>query len=150
MFCPKCGTQNKDDARFCATCGNPMSTNPEPTTYTPPAPTAPAVSLAYPQPKVTPAPLPGKGLGIAAMIVGIASLTMFCYWFLSLPGAIVGLVLGAKSSGQAKSVGRKNGMATAGIVCSSIALGLSVVWMILFIIGIASAGAVGYDYPYYY
>lgn len=24
MYCPKCGTQNPDDARFCSSCGSPM------------------------------------------------------------------------------------------------------------------------------
>lgn len=24
MFCPKCGTENQEDARFCASCGGPL------------------------------------------------------------------------------------------------------------------------------
>ena len=27
MFCPKCGTKNEDDARFCAACGAPLEDN---------------------------------------------------------------------------------------------------------------------------
>ena len=27
MFCPKCGTKNEDDARFCASCGAPLEDN---------------------------------------------------------------------------------------------------------------------------
>lgn len=24
MFCPKCGTKNIDEAKFCVACGNPL------------------------------------------------------------------------------------------------------------------------------
>jgi hypothetical protein len=27
MYCPKCGTQNPDDARFCVSCGNAFQSN---------------------------------------------------------------------------------------------------------------------------
>lgn len=26
MFCPKCGTKNVDEAKFCCACGNPFPT----------------------------------------------------------------------------------------------------------------------------
>lgn len=28
MYCPKCGFENRDDARFCKKCGNPFNTSP--------------------------------------------------------------------------------------------------------------------------
>ena len=27
MFCPKCGTKNIDEAKFCGACGTPLSVN---------------------------------------------------------------------------------------------------------------------------
>lgn len=69
-----------------------------------------------------------KGMSIASMVLGIISLVLFCIWYLSIPLAIVGLVLGI--------LGRKKGgkgMATAGIICSIIALVLTVVFVGIFI-----------------
>lgn len=76
-----------------------------------------------------------NGLAIASMVLGIVSIilmcfpTIFCYgtWVL----AIVGIVLAAVAKKKAKS-----GMATAGLVCSIIALALWVVY----IIGIVALG----------
>jgi hypothetical protein len=87
----------------------------------------------YQQPVQSPygAPVvPGKGLAITAMILGIVSLALFCLWYLAIPCGIVGLVLGAIAHNKAKAVGMKSGMATAGIVCSSIALGIALLFVI--------------------
>ena len=44
MFCPKCGTSNPDEARFCGKCSAPIQT-PGPLTHPPPpAPGSTAVS----------------------------------------------------------------------------------------------------------
>lgn len=75
-----------------------------------------------------------KGLAIASMVLGIVSIILMC-----IPGtcygawvfAIVGIVLAAVAKKKAKS-----GMATAGLVCSIIALAL---WVV-FIIGIVVLG----------
>lgn len=76
-----------------------------------------------------------KGLAIASMVCGIVSLCLFCLWYISLPCAIVGLVLGIVSM-KKKAGGR--GMATAGVVTSIISLSL----VIIFIIGVS--GCMGY------
>ena len=52
-----------------------------------------------------------KGLGIAGMILGILSLIFCCVWYLSLPCAIIGLILSIVSQ-KAKS----NGFALSGII----------------------------------
>ncbi len=33
MFCPYCGAEVKDGARFCVTCGNPVQSQPAQTMY---------------------------------------------------------------------------------------------------------------------
>jgi len=147
MNCNKCGAEISPGAAFCVNCGEPVSA-PQAAPQPPVTPQPQAV----PQPQVTPAPqavqyavpapvLPGKGMGIAAMVLGIVSLALFCIWYISIPCAIVGAVLGGLSASKAKEVGAKNGMATAGLVCSIIAIGLAILFVILVAIGVASMGA---------
>lgn len=79
----------------------------------------------------TTAPEEKKGLSVAAMILGIISLVFFCVWYLSIPCAIIAIVLGV--------LGRKKGgkgMATAGIVLGIIAIILVVLILVLAGIGI--------------
>jgi len=64
---------------------------------------------------------PGKGLGIASMILGIAGLIPFS------PLAIVGLILGIVSKKKSSEVGASAGMATAGIICSIIGIIFSII-----------------------
>lgn len=69
-----------------------------------------------------------KGMAIASMVCGIVSIVLVCCsYYISIPCAIVGLVLGIMSN---KKFG-KNGMATAGIVCSIVTIALSVIVIIL-------------------
>ena len=78
-----------------------------------------------------PAPaVPGKGLGITSMVLGIVSLALFCVWYLAIPCAIVGVILGCMSYSKAKQAGAKCGMAAAGIACSCVALGILVIVVI--------------------
>ena len=90
----------------------------------------------YAQPVV-----PGKGLGVASMVLGIVSLVLFCIWYLAIPCAIIGAALGGVAQSKAKAAGVKNGMAVAGITCSCIALGVAILFLLLGIIGLASIGA---------
>lgn len=67
-----------------------------------------------------------KGMAIASMVCGIVSIVLICCtYYISIPCAIVGLVLGIMSN---KKYG-KNGMAIAGIVCSIITIALSIVFI---------------------
>ncbi len=66
---------------------------------------------------------PGKGLAIAALVLGIVS--FFCFPIIT---GVLGIVFG----GVAKSKGCRSGMATAGIVCGAIGLGL---WFVMLIAG---------------
>lgn len=70
-----------------------------------------------------------KGLSIAAMVLGIISIVLFCIWYISLPCAILAIifaVIGMKNGGK--------GMAIAGLVLGIIAVALDG----LAILGIAS------------
>lgn len=163
MFCPNCGKQNEDSARFCAECGTvfeevtqqptepqveaeaPVQPQPQAEAPVQPqfqAPQQPQYQMP-PQPVYAPAQpvIPGKGLGITSMVLGIIALVLFCVWYISVPCAIVGAALGGVSLSKAKAFGIKNGMATAGIVCSCIALGLAILFILLVAIGVASASA---------
>ena len=82
--------------------------------------------------------VPGKGLGIASMVLGIVSLALFCFWYIAMPCAIVGVILGFIGKSSAAKAGAKNGMATAGIVCSFIALGVAILGVTLLASFIAS------------
>ena len=66
-----------------------------------------------------------NGLTIAALVLGIVSIVLWCIWFVSIPCAIIALVFGIVSI---KKKGK--GMAIAGIVTGSIAL---VIWTMLFL-----------------
>ena len=78
MFCPKCGKENKDGARFCSGCGNPLKpvsgqkpgpqTSPEPKAgpssasrpALKPSPTPKAEPKVNPAPKAAPSPKPAR------------------------------------------------------------------------------------------
>lgn len=126
MFCSKCGVQNDDGLNFCANCGAPLNAAPA-------APAAPQQPV-YQQPVYQQAPaapaVPGKGMGIAGMVLGIIGLVLMCVFYIGIPCSIVGVILSGLASSKAKKVGAKNGMATAGIVCSCIALGFNILWIV--------------------
>lgn len=88
--------------------------------------------------------LPGKGLGIAGFILSIVSFVVCCFgssvgWVCFIT-VIVGLVLSIISRSKAKKAGRKNGLATAGMIISIIFIVLWVIVFALAIIGIAALG----------
>lgn len=160
MFCSQCGTKNADGAAFCAGCGAPMAND---VAENQEAPVIEAPVAEEPKPEVpevqpiqndfqpndytpTPAPvLPGKGAGIAGMILGIASLVFMCYFYISLPCAIVGLILSISSKSKAKKAGMKNGFSVAGIITSAIGLGIAILYIVLAIIGLAVLVDSGYS-----
>jgi len=81
----------------------------------------------------TPAPgsYPGKGMAIAALVLGIVSIVIgFFVPFLNIVCAVVALVLGIISKKKAQEVGAPTGMATAGLVLGIISLAISIVFTI--------------------
>jgi NAD/NADP transhydrogenase beta subunit len=80
----------------------------------------------YPAPRP---PVPGKGLGIAGMVLGIcgAALWWTTLW-VSLPCAIVGLVLSVIAMKKAKEAGMKNAFAVTGLVLSIVGLAFNIIF----------------------
>lgn len=78
MYCPKCGKQNVDDARFCAGCGAVLNAaqaapaqpvQPQPMTQAVPAqPVVQAVPMQQPQPMAQPAPVKKKKTGFKVFL----------------------------------------------------------------------------------
>lgn len=143
-FCKHCGNQIEDNAAFCGVCGQAQNAaEPQAPVYQAPVQPQQPVYVA-PQAPVNPYAqpvVPGKGLGVASMVLGIVSLVLFCVWYLAIPCAIIGAALGGVAQSKAKAAGVKNGMAVAGITCSCIALGVAILFLLLGIIGLASIGA---------
>lgn len=97
-----------------------------------------------PPPQPTPTGPPGEQKGnaiaLAGMILGIIALALFCIWYVSLPCAIIGLILSILGKKKAEETGVGAGKAKAGVILCVIALALAVVMTILGIIGISILG----------
>lgn len=116
MKCSRCGAENQPGSVVCAACGTPL-------VQAPVTPVVPGQPVFYAAPTV-----PGKGLAIASMVLGIISLALFCFWYLAMACAVIGCILGGVSMAKQKQAGMKfSGMAIAGLVCSLIALGVSII-----------------------
>ena len=79
---------------------------------------------------------PGNGMGVAALVVGVASLVAavsFVLFPLALPGGLLAAILGtvAVSRGRARGA-TSHGQAIAGIVCGILALVVAVVFAVRF------------------
>lgn len=69
----------------------------------------------------------GKGMAIAALVVGIVSVALCLYWFISIPAGIVAVVLGVIARGR----GIGAGMALAGIITGALGFVFGLVILIL-------------------
>lgn len=100
---------------------------------TPPPP--PAVPPTPPPPGA--APQQGKGKAVAALVLGIVSVALCLYWFISVPAGIIAIVLGL----QARKQGIAPGMALGGLITGVIG---TVFGLLLLILGLAGGGLDGY------
>lgn len=109
--------------------------NPDvPPAYNPP-PAAPAYSSAPPAPAGAPAPgapVPGRTLGIVALVVAI---------FFN----IIGLILGIVALVQSKKAGHKNGFAVAAIIVGAVLTVIGIIVAIVVIGGLIAIAGVGTD-----
>ena len=150
MFCKYCGVENPEGASFCKVCGSALTAAPEieasaqpvddtpvePFVETPVEPSAAPATEGETAPKIT-AKDPGKGLGIAALVLGIVGLVFgsFCSCCCCaliadpfIPGCvalvcgIVGLILGIIAMKKSKTAGFKNTSARVGAILSGIAI----------------------------
>ena len=76
----------------------------------------------------------GKGFSVTAMILGIVSLVLWCYWPLSITCAVLAIIFGVIGK---KKAGR--GMAITGLVLGIITL---CIWVIIFLMGAAFIAAI--------
>ena len=70
--------------------------------------------------------MPGKGLGVAGLILGIGSLVLAASWVLGGICAVLAIVFSALAQTKARTVGRNNGMAIAGLICGGVGLAMAV------------------------
>lgn len=83
-----------------------------------------------------------SGLSIAAMVLGIVSIVIWCAWFISIPCSILALIfgiLGVKKPGK--------GMAITGIVTGSIVLAI---WVLVFLGAFMTGFMEGFSEAFYY
>ena len=166
MFCNSCGNYNAEGAQTCASCGaalmqeqsyaqnqaafnesqnanyQPYSAqqNPygqQPYGQTPYAP----VSVEQEDDSV-----PGKGPGVASLILGIISLALFCIPVFGFIVAVVGLILGIVSVSKAGKAGKKCGVGIAGLICSGIGLLIGVIYVVGFAAVLAEEVSSGFYY----
>ena len=69
--------------------------------------------------------------GIIAMILGILSLVLSWFWYISLPLGIIAIILAIMSMNRAKKTGGSKGMAIAGLVCGILGSLSALIIMIL-------------------
>lgn len=175
MFCPKCGNQCNDNSTFCSNCGTTFNNNTDstnsmpnqvnqvnaaqPMQVPPPYPTqqyqqqTPPPPSPYGQQPIPPQyqqPVPGKGMSIASLVLGIVAIVFCCAFYISIPCGVVGLILGIIGNNKSRQFGIKNGIAVAGIICSAVGLAVCVVFWLFAILGSLDSWDVYrdyYDYP---
>ena len=101
-------------------------------TQTPPPPGYPP-SGAYPNYQPQPPQGGSIGLAVTSMILGIISLLCFCAWYISIPLAIIAIVLGVIAKNQAdRGQAGGRGMAVAGLVLGSIGVLLAIIMVVIY------------------
>ena len=122
MFCSRCGTPLGEGDRFCKCCGAVICVvSGDPNEKKPPEPKKQYTTA-------------GALLGAFSLTFGILSLVFFCYVGASLLLAALGFSLGLVGVMVSKHKEARYGTSIGGIVCSSVVLGI---WLLFLIIAIA-------------
>ncbi|MDE6058564.1 MAG: zinc-ribbon domain-containing protein [Clostridia bacterium] len=116
MYCKKCGNFINDGATFCTQCGEPVSGTATPT-YTP----------QYQQ------PVAQKQTNTLAIVGFILS------FFFTLVGLICSII--AYKNADSQYGGNGKGLALAGIIISSIAMAVAVIWIIVAVAVLGTAAS---------
>ena len=170
MFCKNCGAQLSEGAAFCPNCGTAVvkevaepvyqqPAEPQQPVYRQPAePQQPVYQQpVYQQPVYQPvvngAPRsnPGKGMGIAALIMGIVSCCFFWipyFNIICLMMSIAGMILSIVGLKKSKSAGASAGISVAGLVLSIVGLVLSSIYCLVVLGILAEASSPSYRYYY--
>jgi len=123
MFCSKCGKEIEKGAKFCAGCGEKVTSKKE-TVKAEKVEKEVKVTKKVEEPK-TEVKQESSGLGIAGMVIGIISfLLSWAIVFILLP--VIGLILSCVAKG-------KKGFKIAGIILNALAIVASIVLIIIFI-----------------
>ncbi len=166
MFCKNCGAQIPDGSAFCGNCGTSMNEpvsqpNPQPVSQPAPQPEyrEPVYQQqvyqqpSYQQPVYQQPPVyqqqpvvktpgnPGKGMGVAALVMGIVSCCLFWIPYfnsLCLLMCIAGIILSAIGIKKSKSAGASVGLSVAGLVLSILGMIFSLISVITWIYAISS------------
>ncbi|MFI5872967.1 DUF4190 domain-containing protein [Streptomyces sp. NPDC051445] len=76
-----------------------------------------------------------NGMGVAALVLGIASAVLFCMWPLAIIAGILGVVFGSVGRGKARRGEASNaGQALAGIICGAVGIVLGIGLGVLLIV----------------
>ena len=112
-FCTSCGKEIAEGSNVCSNCGTPVDGAPV-------APAANTVTVTQ-----TAAPTQGNGMAVAGFVLSLISL--LCCGFLSVLGLIFSILGLSKSS---KVGGKGKGLSIAGIIMSSIAIILIILYLL--------------------
>jgi len=114
MFCPRCGTENPDEATTCSNCGSSLQ--------------MPSTDV----PQVVYQPLPTSNMALASLIMGILGWVV-----LPIIGSLLAVILGHAALGEIDrregQIGGR-GMAQVGLILGYVALVLSALSIVAFIV----------------
>ena len=135
MFCPNCSTLNEDCAHFCGACGTKLTGTQilqQPITEQPAAQSDSyyqvqswSAQTSWQHPRTE--KVPGSGLGVASLVLGIVSIVLSMVWWLSALCGGLAVLLATVALCKAERANQGNGVATAGLVCGLIGIALAVV-----------------------
>ena len=86
----------------------------------------------------------GKGLGVAALILGILAVVCSfipCFSFWAIVLGVIGIILGAVGLSKAKKGGGSKGLPKSGLILSIIGTAIAVVWIVAFAGAVSKAGS---------
>jgi hypothetical protein len=83
-----------------------------------------------------------QGLAIGALVCGILSIVLFCFWFISIPLGIVAIILGIIGRGKAqRGEAGGEGLAKTGMILGVAGLALSLLITVLAFAGMSFLGS---------